>query len=46
VRVELVGGLAVEGTATDVDGGGRLVVRTDGGTHVVGAGDVIHLRSV
>ena len=46
VRVELVGGLAVEGTATDVDAGGRLVVRTDGGTHVVGAGDVIHLRSV
>jgi BirA family transcriptional regulator, biotin operon repressor / biotin---[acetyl-CoA-carboxylase] ligase len=46
VRVELVGGLPVEGTATEVDSGGRLVIRTDSGVQVVSAGDVIHLRSV
>ena len=46
VRVELVGHPPMEGVATDVDSGGRLVVRTGSRVQVVGAGDVIHLRSV
>lgn len=46
VRVELVGGRPMEGVATGVDSGGRLVVRTDSRVQIVGAGDVIHLRSV
>jgi BirA family transcriptional regulator, biotin operon repressor / biotin---[acetyl-CoA-carboxylase] ligase len=45
VRVELEGG-ALEGTATDVDADGRLVVTPDAGTPVViAAGDVVHLRA-
>jgi len=35
----------IEGTATDVDSNGRLIVRTIDGDHVVSAGDCIHLRS-
>jgi len=46
VRVELVGGRPMEGVATGVDSGGRLVVRTDSRVQIVSAGDVIHLRSV
>ena len=46
VRVELVRGPPMEGIATGVDAGGRLVVRTDSRVQIVGAGDVIHLRSV
>jgi len=46
VRVELVRGAPMEGVATGVDSGGRLVVRTDSRVQIVGAGDVIHLRSV
>jgi BirA family transcriptional regulator, biotin operon repressor / biotin---[acetyl-CoA-carboxylase] ligase len=46
VRVELVGRGPMEGVATGVDSGGRLVVRTDSRVQIVGAGDVIHLRSV
>ena len=46
VRVELVRGPPMEGIATGVDSGGRLVVRIDSRVQVVGAGDVIHLRSV
>ena len=41
VRVELPGGLSVEGTAERVDDDGRLVV--DGIAY--GVGDVVHLRS-
>jgi BirA family biotin operon repressor/biotin-[acetyl-CoA-carboxylase] ligase len=45
VRVELPGGDAVEGTATDVDDRGCLVVHdADGTRHVFAAGDVVHLR--
>jgi BirA family transcriptional regulator, biotin operon repressor / biotin---[acetyl-CoA-carboxylase] ligase len=45
VRVHLPGGRVLAGTATDIDGTGRLLVRADGGdTHAVSAGDVIHLR--
>ena len=40
VRVELPGGVAVEGVADDVDAHGRLVV--DGTAYA--AGDVVHLR--
>ncbi|MFF2577446.1 biotin--[acetyl-CoA-carboxylase] ligase [Streptomyces goshikiensis] len=47
VRAELPGGRRLTGTAEAVDADGRLVVRTaDGEREPVGAGDVIHLRSV
>jgi biotin-(acetyl-CoA carboxylase) ligase len=36
---------SVEGIADRVDPDGRLVVRTDSGRSVYGAGDVIHLQS-
>ena len=45
VRVELPSGGPVFGTAVDVDGDGRLVVRDDDGVeHAVSAGDVVHVR--
>ena len=44
VRVLLSGGTEVEGVAEAVDTAGRLVVRTDSGVQVFGAGDVVHLR--
>jgi len=44
VRVELPGGRGLTGTATDVDGDGRLVVRADGALTAISAGDVIHVR--
>jgi BirA family biotin operon repressor/biotin-[acetyl-CoA-carboxylase] ligase len=45
VRVELPGERVLSGTATDVDEGGWLLVRTaDGGEEAVGAGDVVHVR--
>jgi BirA family biotin operon repressor/biotin-[acetyl-CoA-carboxylase] ligase len=45
VRVSLPGGGTVTGTATTVDGAGRLVVRTaDGSASALAAGDVLHLR--
>jgi BirA family biotin operon repressor/biotin-[acetyl-CoA-carboxylase] ligase len=43
VRVERHGD-AVEGTATSVDGSGRLVVDTHTGPITIDAGDVVHLR--
>ncbi|MFB7175024.1 biotin--[acetyl-CoA-carboxylase] ligase [Streptomyces sp. NPDC056254] len=47
VRAELPGGRTLTGTAEAVDTDGRLVIRTSEGTHeAVGAGDVVHLRSV
>ncbi len=46
VRVELPGDRRLEGLATAIDDSGRLVVRTeDGESHLVGAGDVVHVRS-
>ncbi|MFJ9642915.1 biotin--[acetyl-CoA-carboxylase] ligase [Streptomyces sp. NPDC004244] len=46
VRADLPGGRSLTGTAEAVDAEGRLVVRTQDGTHeAVGAGDVVHLRS-
>ncbi|MFJ2755294.1 biotin--[acetyl-CoA-carboxylase] ligase [Nocardioides sp. NPDC087217] len=44
VRAELPGGDVWEGVATEIDDFGRLVIATDDGSRVVGAGDVIHAR--
>lgn len=44
VRVTLSDGSALEGTARDVDAYGRLLLDTGDGSHVLGAGDVVHLR--
>jgi BirA family biotin operon repressor/biotin-[acetyl-CoA-carboxylase] ligase len=46
VRVELPGGNDLIGTATGIDGHGRLIVRraSDGLVSAVAAGDVTHLR--
>jgi BirA family biotin operon repressor/biotin-[acetyl-CoA-carboxylase] ligase len=45
VRVELPDGAELEGTATALDGDGRLVVRlADGRDETVAAGDVTHAR--
>jgi BirA family transcriptional regulator, biotin operon repressor / biotin---[acetyl-CoA-carboxylase] ligase len=44
VLVTLGDGSVVEGRATDVDAGGRLVVRTGDGPRTVAAGDVEHVR--
>lgn len=45
VRVALPDGTTLTGRATGIDAEGRLEVRTDtGGTTVLGAGDVVHVR--
>lgn len=44
VRVELPGGVPVEGEAVGLDGDGRLLVRDGEGERAFGAGDVVHLR--
>ncbi|MCI2238332.1 biotin--[acetyl-CoA-carboxylase] ligase [Paenibacillus sp. TRM 82003] len=47
VRAHLPGGDVLTGTAEDVDGTGRLVVRTSGGAATsLAAADVVHLRGV
>jgi BirA family transcriptional regulator, biotin operon repressor / biotin---[acetyl-CoA-carboxylase] ligase len=46
VRVRLPDGTAVTGTATGLDGSGRLVVRTADGDVPVSAGDVTSVRPV
>ncbi|MFD6873620.1 MULTISPECIES: biotin--[acetyl-CoA-carboxylase] ligase [unclassified Streptomyces] len=47
VRADLPGGRTLTGTAEAVDADGRLVIRTvEGEREAVGAGDVVHLRSV
>lgn len=46
VRAELPGGRTLTGTAEAVDADGRLVVRTADDEREVGAGDIVHLRSV
>jgi BirA family biotin operon repressor/biotin-[acetyl-CoA-carboxylase] ligase len=43
VRVDL-GSRVIEGTATDIDEAGQLIVSTDSSTEVISVGDVIHLR--
>lgn len=45
VRVELPSGETLVGRATGIDASGRLVVAGPGGETVVGAGDVVHVRS-
>jgi BirA family transcriptional regulator, biotin operon repressor / biotin---[acetyl-CoA-carboxylase] ligase len=45
VRVELPNGVFLEGTASDLDSDGRLVVLTADGPHTLAAGDVTHLRA-
>ncbi|WP_329522341.1 biotin--[acetyl-CoA-carboxylase] ligase [Spirillospora sp. NBC_01491] len=44
VRVELPGDAALEGTASDIDTAGRLVVAGPRGERPVSAGDVVHVR--
>lgn len=44
VQVRLAGDELIEGTATDIDALGRLLVRTASGDRPVGAGDVQHVR--
>ena len=46
VQVALPGGGALTGRATGIDPGGRLVVSGPDGEVAVGAGDVVHVRSV
>jgi len=46
VRVTVPGDREFEGEAVAVDAVGRLVVRTAAGQRVVGAGDVVHVRSL
>ncbi|MFI5709836.1 biotin--[acetyl-CoA-carboxylase] ligase [Kribbella sp. NPDC051620] len=45
VRVELPGGVFIEGTAAELDADGRLVVLTADGPRSLAAGDVTHLRA-
>lgn len=44
VRVELPGMVVVDGTATDIDADGRLVLDVGGSRQPVAAGDVVHVR--
>ena len=45
VRVDLPTGEQVHGEATGIDADGHLQVRTPRGARVLGAGDVVHVRS-
>ena len=44
VRVLLGDRQVLTGVATDIDSDGRLMVRTESGTQILGAGDVVHVR--
>ncbi|MEO7753653.1 MAG: biotin--[acetyl-CoA-carboxylase] ligase [Terracoccus sp.] len=44
VKVHLPAGVTVEGWATGIDDGGRLVVETAAGRQTFAAGDVVHVR--
>jgi BirA family biotin operon repressor/biotin-[acetyl-CoA-carboxylase] ligase len=44
VRVQMPGGKVLTGRASDVDGGGRLLVTAGDGVHAISAGDVVHVR--
>jgi BirA family biotin operon repressor/biotin-[acetyl-CoA-carboxylase] ligase len=46
VRVDLPSGAVLSGTATGIDDGGRLLVEAAGELTAVGAGDVVHVRSL
>jgi BirA family biotin operon repressor/biotin-[acetyl-CoA-carboxylase] ligase len=45
VHVELPGGQTVRGEGVGVDERGQLIVAREGGTEVISAGDVIHVRT-
>lgn len=45
VRVDLPTGGQVNGEATGIDADGHLQLRTDSGSRVLGAGDVVHVRA-
>ena len=45
MRAFLPGDEVVEGTATDIDDDGELLVRTSEGTRVIRAGEIVHLRA-
>jgi BirA family biotin operon repressor/biotin-[acetyl-CoA-carboxylase] ligase len=45
VRVDLPGGEPLQGEAVGVDEGGRLLVDDGRRVHVLGAGDVVHVRA-
>ena len=44
VRVLLGDQRVLTGVASGIDPDGRLMVRTDSGTRILGAGDVVHVR--
>ncbi len=44
VRVELTNGETISGRAIALDQGGRLIVQSHAGEHVIDTGDVVHLR--
>ncbi|MFF4411399.1 biotin--[acetyl-CoA-carboxylase] ligase [Streptosporangium sp. NPDC001559] len=44
VRVELPGERVLTGRAVGVDGAGHLLVESQGSTHTLSAGDVVHVR--
>ena len=45
VRAFLPGDEVVEGQAADIDNDGELLIRTDTGTRVIRAGEIVHLRA-
>lgn len=45
VRIAAEDGRTIEGTAVDVDDGGRLIVETSDGPKIVSTGECVHLRS-
>ncbi|MFF1542054.1 biotin--[acetyl-CoA-carboxylase] ligase [Microbacterium sp. NPDC058269] len=46
VRVSMPAERTLEGAATAIDAEGRLVVESEGRTHAISAGDVVHVRPV
>lgn len=46
VRVDLPDGRTLQGRAAAIDPTGQLVVETDAGSEIVGAGDVVHVRAL
>jgi len=44
VRAEMVNGESITGMASGINASGALVIKNDGGEHIMSAGDVFHLR--
>ena len=42
---DLGDGAPIEGIAMDIDDGGRLIVKTHGGTRTISSGECLHLRA-